>query len=74
MYVPADIGKSTSSQEIVSATATDNDGSEPTVECFDDNGSLELGENIITCTATDGAGNSIDCQYTITVQGNLIKH
>ncbi len=73
MFTPADEGKSTSSQEIVLAIARDDYGNEPEVECLDDNGSLALGENIITCTSTDGAGNAIECQYTITVLGNLLS-
>ena len=73
MDVPTDEGLPTSSFDWENPTATDNDGGEPSVVCTADNSPMVLGENTITCTATDSGGLSVECSYTITVKGNVLS-
>ncbi len=50
-----------------SASATDNSGS-VTVDCNPPSGStFPIGQTEVTCTATDGSGNSVSDTFTITV-------
>ena len=49
-------------------TVTDTIDSSPDVSCDPSSSSdLQSGENTVTCTATDEAGNSDMCTYTITL-------
>lgn len=73
MDVPTDEGLPTSSADLENPTATDNDGGEPSVVCTADNSPMVLGENTITCTATDSGGLSVECSYTVTVKGNVLS-
>ena len=73
MSVPTDTDESTSVQTIQTEDASDNDGNAPEVNCDRESGPLPMGSNEITCTATDGSGNSAECKYTITVEGKLFN-
>jgi hypothetical protein len=49
-------------------TATDNCDASPVIVCDPPSGSsFPLGTNTVTCTATDAAGNSSQCTFTVTV-------
>lgn len=51
------------------ASATDAVDADPAVHCTPASGStFGLGTTTVTCTATDGAGNSADDSFTVTVQ------
>ena len=50
-------------------TVSDNSGNVPTYTCTPDAETLQVGQNTITCTATDGSGNAESCSYDITVIG-----
>ena len=55
-----------------SATAQDNSGSSPTVECEPGMGTqFNVGVNQVTCTATDKAGLEDTCTFDIVVEGML---
>lgn len=70
---PADImatattpGSSTVIVNYPAPTATDNCGA-PTVVCTPPSGSaFSLGVTTVTCTATDAAGNTASCSFTVT--------
>ncbi|HSP28773.1 MAG TPA: Ig-like domain-containing protein [Ilumatobacteraceae bacterium] len=48
--------------------ASDNSGAPPTVVCVPASGStFPLGVTTVTCTATDGAGNTASSSFTVTV-------
>lgn len=50
-------------------TASDICDETPTVECDPPSGSVfPLGQTVVTCTATDAAGNSSQCTFTVTVE------
>jgi hypothetical protein len=52
-----------------SLTASDNSGVPPTINCDHPSGSVfPLGTTTVTCTATDGAGNSANTSFAVTVQ------
>jgi hypothetical protein len=52
-----------------SASATDNCDTNPVVNCIPVSGAMfALGANLVTCTATDGAGNTNSCSFTVTVR------
>ena len=72
MEFVTDKGSAVSTKEFPSATATDSDGKEPRVICTADAEPLELGQNTITCTASDSAGNDASCTYIITVVGKVL--
>ena len=56
-------------------TAQDNSGVQPTIVC--DAGGLQSGDQfpigvtVVTCTATDAAGNQVSCSFQIEVRGKL---
>ena len=56
-------------------TAQDNSGVQPTVVC--DAGGLQSGDEfpigvtLVTCTATDAAGNQVSCSFQIEVRGEV---
>lgn len=53
-----------------SVAATDNCPGTPAVVCTPPSGSLfPKGDNVVTCTATDAAGNTAECRFTVTVSG-----
>jgi len=75
LILPADItaeATSTAGANVpYSIIATDNTGVDPTVTCTPASGSLfAIGDTPITCTATDGVGNSASGSFTVTVQDN----
>jgi hypothetical protein len=48
--------------------SSDNSGVPPTVTCADPSGTFfAVGVTTVTCTATDGAGNSASSTFTVTV-------
>lgn len=50
-------------------TAVDDFDPEPVVECIPESGSLfPIGDTLVTCTATDAAGNSATADFLITVE------
>ena len=52
-------------------TASDNSGVAPTVTCNRASGStFPIGTTTVTCTATDGAGNSASSSFTVTVSSS----
>ena len=56
-------------------TAQDNSGVQPTIVC--DAGGLQSGDEfpigvtLVTCTATDAAGNQVSCSFQIEVRGEV---
>ncbi len=59
--------------EIVQFTveATDNVTEDPQVVCTPPSGSVfPRGTTLVTCTATDGSGNEVSCQFSVTVRAN----
>ena len=57
--------------EIVSfaVTAEDDRDPSPTIVCTPPSGSFfPRGTTLVTCTATDAAGNQASCQFPVTVQ------
>jgi hypothetical protein len=49
--------------------ASDLCDSDPSVDCDPPSGStFPLGETVVTCTATDAAGNTADCTFTVKVE------
>ena len=56
-------------------TAQDNSGVQPTIVC--DAGGLQSGDEfpigvtLVTCTATDTAGNQVSCSFYVEVRGEL---
>ena len=49
--------------------ASDLCDSEPSIDCDWPSGSIfPLGETLVTCTATDAAGNETECTFTVKVQ------
>ena len=68
MEVVTDTGSAAATINYPSATATDNAG-QPTIQCSPDSPTLEIGDNTITCTASDTDGNDDTCTYIITVVG-----
>ena len=56
-------------------TAQDNSGVQPTIVC--DAGGLQSGDEfpigvtVVTCTATDAAGNQVSCSFQIEVRGEV---
>ena len=54
--------------EYPTITATDTCDPAPVVTCDPPSGSsLPAGENLISCTAADAAGNTVLCEFTVTV-------
>jgi hypothetical protein len=52
-------------------TASDNSGVAPTVTCNRASGAtFPIGTTTVTCTATDGAGNSASSSFTVTVNSS----
>ncbi len=75
IVVAAEIGQCSKSNVTFSATATDNCSTNVTVVCTPVSGStFALGTNMVTCIATDGAGNSNVCSFTVTVVGNALPN
>lgn len=71
VHCPADIVVSCSRDALVAvnfaATAQDNCDSSPLIGYSRQPGSgFPVGESIVTCTATDSAGNSSSCQFSVT--------
>jgi hypothetical protein len=55
------------------ATATDNCDTSPRMACDPPSGStLPVGEHAVSCTATDGSGNSTTCSFVIQVVPNVV--
>ena len=58
-------------KEVVSFSVTADDVHDPApvVLCVPTSGSIfPLGTTLVTCTATDAAGNQATCQFPVTVQ------
>ena len=54
-------------------SVTDNSGATLTVTCDPASDSLfTSGDNTVTCSATDAAGNTGTCDFTVTVQGTIL--
>jgi len=50
------------------ATASDSSGATPAISCIPPSGTaFAVGDTIVTCTATDAAGNSVTGTFTVTV-------
>ena len=70
MTVEYDYGNTTAVVEFSGESATDNSGHSLSVSCDPPSNSTFIsGNNVITCSATDGAGNMGTCNFTITVEG-----
>jgi uncharacterized repeat protein (TIGR01451 family) len=64
----ADSAQCSRSNVTFTATATDNHDTNVTVTCSPPSGStFPVGVTTVTCTATDAAGNSSGCSFTVTV-------
>ena len=64
---PADITAESGTPVTWEATATDNVDASVAVTCVPPSGSsFPLGATTVTCTATDAAGNSSSCSFTVT--------
>ncbi|XP_038062206.1 adhesion G-protein coupled receptor G4-like [Patiria miniata] len=49
-------------------TASDNSGVNPSIDCQPTSGvEFRVGDQLVTCTAADGAGNQQECSFTVTV-------
>ncbi|XP_070549855.1 hyalin-like [Ptychodera flava] len=69
MQVEYDYGNTTSVVSFSGASAMDNSGQTLPVTCDPpSNSTFGDGENVVTCSATDGSGNVGRCNFTITVQ------
>ena len=65
-----DTGQTTAVVQYTGESATDNSGETPQVTCDPaSNTQFMSGSNTVTCSATDTAGNTGTCQFTVTVQG-----
>jgi probable HAF family extracellular repeat protein len=52
------------------ATAADEDPAQPNVTCIPASGSwFAIGDTVVTCTATDAAGNATQARFTVHVRG-----
>ena len=72
MSPPTDSGQAFATVNYEPASAQDNSGSSPTVECDPGTGTqFNIGLNEVTCTATDDAGNSQACTFEVVVEGIL---
>ncbi|XP_022103968.1 sushi, von Willebrand factor type A, EGF and pentraxin domain-containing protein 1-like isoform X2 [Acanthaster planci] len=50
--------------------ATDNSGVNPTIDCQPASGNqFSIGDKLVTCTASDSAGNQEQCSFTVTIMG-----
>jgi hypothetical protein len=55
-----------------SVTATDDTDPNPTVVCNPPSGTVfPIGQSTVACAATDAAGNSSQCSFTVTVQDTI---
>ncbi|XP_070549857.1 hyalin-like [Ptychodera flava] len=69
MQVEYDYGNTTSVVSFSGASAMDNSGQTLPVTCDPpSNSTFGDGQNVVTCSATDGSGNVGMCNFTITVQ------
>ena len=65
---PADIASNTCDVTFADPTATDLCDPAPTVVCVPASGSgFPVGTTVVTCTATDAAGNASNCTFNVTV-------
>ncbi|XP_070549854.1 hyalin-like [Ptychodera flava] len=56
-------------------SATDNSGQDVTVTCDPpSNSTFVIGDNVVTCSATDASGNVGTCSFTVTVEDNISPH
>ncbi|XP_070549873.1 hyalin-like [Ptychodera flava] len=67
--VEIDFGNTTAVVAYDGESATDNSGYQPPVTCdTPSNSTFALGPTIVTCSATDQAGNTGTCDFTVTVE------
>ena len=66
---PDDMIFNTAEVSYTNPSATDNLDSNPMVSCApqSESSSFVMGENTVTCTATDQEGNTARCTFTVTV-------
>ncbi len=68
--VPNDLGKDNAVVTWDDPAVTDNSGRDVQVVCDPPSGSVfPIGVTIVTCTATDTAGNTAYCQFKVVVVG-----
>ncbi|XP_072036584.1 hyalin-like isoform X3 [Amphiura filiformis] len=64
-----DHGQPTAMIEWLEPVATDNSGGSPTVICDHQSGTkFAIGQVLVTCTASDGYGNSKNCTFNVDVK------
>ncbi|XP_077996691.1 uncharacterized protein LOC144449999 [Glandiceps talaboti] len=67
-----DAGGTTAIVTFTGESATDNDGTSPAVTCNPSSSStFNSGITVVTCTASDAAGNSNSCTFNVTVQATV---
>jgi hypothetical protein len=59
---------STGAAVTFSVTARDESGTPPTVSCPSSGSTFPIGTTLVTCTATDAAGNTATTSFNVTVQ------
>ena len=68
--VPTDVGQDNAVVTWDDPVVTDNSGTAVLVICDPPSGSVfEIGKTIVTCTATDSAGNTASCRFKVEVVG-----
>ncbi|XP_038060587.1 sushi, von Willebrand factor type A, EGF and pentraxin domain-containing protein 1-like [Patiria miniata] len=58
---------STAAQVNFQVTASDNSGQQPTVTCDPESGQFDLGQYLVSCIASDPAGNAATCSFQIEI-------
>ena len=72
MTVEYDYGSTTSVVEFSELSVMDNSGEILDGSCDPpSNSTFTSGKNVVICSATDAAGNSGTCNFTITVEGKF---
>ena len=63
---PANISSTQASVSWIDPSATDNVDSSPVISCNPSSGShFDVGQTIVTCTATDHVGNQNSCDFFV---------
>lgn len=66
--VYADSAVNYTTKKLPAIKATDNSGQQPSTKCSGIRDRYYIGKHLVTCIATDGAGNNQTCQFSIQVK------
>ena len=69
-----DEGVNTASNHSIQPSVHDNVDSSPDLVCSHSFDTFEFGDTIVTCNASDSAGNVAACDFVVTVRGKSIIH